>query len=286
MRIVVWGNGNYWRKYAYYVAHKLDVPMIVDNNALEMQPAVTIGDKEVPVRNIEDIQNDDLVLIAVRNTDECCKIEEYLNNLHVKNMRISDYIQQSFISDENTNTETKRYQSSNEIVKFLDVLVPTDACNLRCPYCFVMQNSSFMNEKNIYHSPKYIRAAFSQKRWGGKCFVNLCGNGETLLFEQLVDVVAELIEEGHYVQIVTNATISKRIDELLEKNIDFAHMFMKCSLQYMELKRLKLLNTYAENVKRMHEAGISISVEVTPHDELIPYIDEIKQFSMKNFVCK
>ena len=33
----------------------------------------------------------------------------------------------------------------------------------------------------------------------------------------------------------------------------------------------------------MRSAGCSISIEVTPSDELIPYIDEIKSFSVQEF---
>ena len=60
-------------------------------------------------------------------------------------------------------------------------------------------------------------------------FINFCGAGETLLCHSLVQIVNELIKEGHYIQIVTNATISKKIDEFINSDIDLSHLFFKCS---------------------------------------------------------
>lgn len=57
----------------------------------------------------------------------------------------------------------------------------------------------------------------------------------------------------------------------------------KCSFHYMELKKRGMLDTFADNIHRIWDAGASANIEVTPHDELVPYIDEMKEFSMRNF---
>ena len=60
-------------------------------------------------------------------------------------------------------------------------------------------------------------------------------------------------------------------------------MEFKCSFHYLELKKKGLLDRFAENVNRAWKAGASVNIEVTPSDELIPYIDELKEFSMEHF---
>lgn len=61
------------------------------------------------------------------------------------------------------------------------------------------------------------------------------------------------------------------------------HLEFKCSFHYLELKKINKLEIFAENVKRIWEAGASANIEITPSDELIPYIDEVKEFSLKHF---
>lgn len=91
----------------------------------------------------------------------------------------------------------------------------------------------------------------------------------------LVDYVSQLLEEGHYVSIVSNCTLSNHIDEYVSlKPESRKHLFVKASYHYLELKRIGLLDTFFDNVRRLHDAGISLVVEITPNDELIPFADE------------
>ena len=55
-----------------------------------------------------------------------------------------------------------------------------------------------------------MRKALSKERLGGICLINFCGGGETLLPPEIVKYIRVLLEEGHYIMIVTNATVSKR----------------------------------------------------------------------------
>ena len=57
----------------------------------------------------------------------------------------------------------------------------------------------------------------------------------------------------------------------------------KCSFHYLELKKKGWLERFAENVQKIWDAGASANIELAPSDELIPYIDEVKEFSMKHF---
>lgn len=169
------------------------------------------------------------------------------------------------------------------MVRFIDCHVPTETCNLRCTYCYITQKRKFANSiGEIGHAPEEIRKALSKKRLGGVAFINFCAGGETLFGEDILPVVYALLEEGHYVQIVTNGTMSRRFKEIagwpqhiIEK------LFIKFSFHYMELKRMKMIDRFFDNVITVREAGCSISLEITPCDELVPHIEDIKQISLE-----
>ena len=112
--------------------------------------------------------------------------------------------------------------------------------------------------------------------------LNFCGAGETLLCKELLPIIKELLEEGHYCMIVTNGTITPKFDEMIKwpKKLK-SHLFIKFSYHFLELKRLKLTDVFFNNVKKMKDNGISFTVEITPSDEYIPYIPEIKEKSLK-----
>lgn len=173
----------------------------------------------------------------------------------------------------------------DHLKRFLEVYIPTEKCILTCSYCYVSQEGSTSGEITpIGRTPMEIRKALSRKRLGGVCLLNFCAGGETLLGEDLLPVIHELLEEGHYIQIVTNGTITKRFLEISTwKDNLLEHIFFKFSFHYIELKKRNCLELFYNNVRLMRNKGCSISVEIMPHDELIPYIDEIKEVSLKNF---
>ena len=112
----------------------------------------------------------------------------------------------------------------------------------------------------------------------------MCGGGETLLPPYIIELLKELLEEGHYIWVITNGSLNKRFEEISKfpKNLLYRLAF-KFSFHYLELKRLNKLEDYVKNIKLMQDSGASFSIEITPYDELIEYIDEIKEFSLKNF---
>ena len=177
----------------------------------------------------------------------------------------------------------------DKIKKFITCLVPVHACNFRCSYCYLSHhpedNAYGRGIKNFVEPPERITKFFSIERTEGICYFNLCAAGETMLHPQLIELVSELTKQGHYVDIVTNGTISKAIDNLtIQLNDDQKkHLFIKFSFHYLELISRKMLDQYIDNVNKIKQNGISYTIEITPHDELIPYIDEIKEFSMKHF---
>ncbi|MCM1452579.1 MAG: radical SAM protein [Clostridium sp.] len=166
-----------------------------------------------------------------------------------------------------------------KIKRFIELLIPIHACTLRCPYCYVTHRSLFDNTVEPFkYKPKEIRKALSVKRLGGVSLINMCATGETLLSHEVVEIAKELLEEGHYVMIVTNATLSNRIEEITSFPKPLLNrLFFKFSYHYEQLKKRNLLDKFFLNIRRVKESGASFTLEVTPYDELIPIVDELNQ---------
>ena len=166
--------------------------------------------------------------------------------------------------------------------RFLDCYIPITTCNFRCNYCYIALQGEFKDRKlELMYDAKTIRRALSKERLGGPCMINLCAGGETLISQEVIEIIYELLDEGHYLMVVTNGSLTKRFEEIAkfpQKLLD--RLFFKFSFHYLELKRMKLMDRYFGNIKIMDNAGCSYTVEMTPSDELIPYIDEIKQTCM------
>jgi len=164
--------------------------------------------------------------------------------------------------------------------------VPTSICNLRCRYCYLTHREEcYQGEQaNIQYSPEYIAKALSKERLGGVCYFNFCADGETLLTKNIDKYIYEIVKEGHYVEIVTNMTVTPMLDKILnwEKEL-LERVTFKCSFHYLQLVEKNLLETFAENVNKVWKSGCSANIEITPDDELIPYIDKVKAFSLKHF---
>lgn len=167
--------------------------------------------------------------------------------------------------------------------RFIDIHIPVTHCNLQCHYCYVPQN----NLRNTPETPfnydiSTIKKALTVNRLGGVCHFNLCGLGETLIPHETFEVTKALLENGHYVMIVTNGLLTNRIKEFdtlpeeLKKRVGF-----KCSFHYLELKKKKLLNHFFDNIDYIRKSGMSFSLELTPSDELEPYIEAIKDICQK-----
>lgn len=171
-----------------------------------------------------------------------------------------------------------------KIKRFLDCFIPTKTCNLRCHYCYITQQRLFDNELAHFNVEiESFKELFSKDRFGGTCLINLCAGGETLLSDEVLPLSRALIEAGHYVMIVTNGTLSQRFQEVISWPEELRKkLFFKFSLHYLEMLRLNMLERFWQNVKFVKEHNISFTVEVTPSDELIPYIESLKQTCLEN----
>lgn len=174
----------------------------------------------------------------------------------------------------------------DKIKKLILFQIPMSICNFRCHYCYLAQREESYQglQPRMQYSPEQVAEALSMERIGGKAYLNFCADGETLLTRDIDLYIKALVQEGHYAEIVTNLTITPMLDKILswDKHL-LRRVEFKCSFHYLELKKRGLLDVFAENVKKIWEAGASANIEITPSDELIPYIGEIKDFSMEHF---
>ncbi len=173
----------------------------------------------------------------------------------------------------------------DKIKRFIDCHIPVETCNLRCHYCYITQHRRFAaGLPGFSFTSDFIGRALSKERLGGVCLFNFCAGGETMLMPELASYAAALLGQGHYLMIVTNGTAGKRFDEMLKSpKMELERLFFKFSFHYLELKKRNLLNHFVENVQKVKNAGCSFTIEITPCDELAPYIDEIKAFCLPRF---
>lgn len=169
-------------------------------------------------------------------------------------------------------------------VRFFECLLPVTVCNLKCHYCYVMQRDNRrMKMLEMKYSPEHIAYSLRKERVGGVCWISICGSGETLIQEECIEIVYNLLNEGHYVNITTNGTLSKRFDKLIEKCDGglLNHLQVAFSMHYIELKKRNMLDAFFANVKKMRRNGASVLVQLNLCDEYIPFIDEIKEISLR-----
>jgi len=163
--------------------------------------------------------------------------------------------------------------------RFIDIYVPVTTCTLHCHYCYIFHQGLFKNKlPEFKFSPEVVKKTLSKERLGGVCLINMCGGGETLLPPQITDYIKALLENGHYVMVVTNGTVSKRFDEICQFPSELlSRLFFKFSFHYLELKKKNLFSLFFDNIRKMRDVGCSSTLELTPNDESIPYIDDIRQ---------
>lgn len=162
--------------------------------------------------------------------------------------------------------------------------IQNNKCNLRCEYCYYTQREIW-NEYSSIDLPypaEYIAKALSPKRLGGISLINLTGQGETLLCKDIVELTRQLLQLGHYVEIVTNGTIRNRIEEILAFDIDILeHLEFKISFHYTELKKKNMLDSLFETIQLIKERQCSFTLELVPTDSQKKYKDEILLLCME-----
>ncbi|MFH1244019.1 MAG: radical SAM protein [bacterium] len=169
------------------------------------------------------------------------------------------------------------------IKRFIECLLPVTLCNLKCSYCYVLQERRRTNElPKFKYDVKTIAAALSKERLGGISYISICGAGETMIPVELVDIVRALLANGHYVNITTNGTQTTRFNELMEMPTEYrSRLHFAFSFHYLELIKRKQIDVFFNNIKKVRAAGCSFVVQLNMVDEYIPHLDKIRSICVR-----
>lgn len=218
------------------------------------------------------------ILIMAERESSIKAIEKQCDEYGIPHQRVNDFLQEIELMP--VKCQWPQSIQRRRIHKFIELLVHgTTECNFHCEYCYVWRKQEFTQGSiTSEYTAKEIREALSQQKLGGPCHINACALGETLLSKDIVELTYELLEEGHYLSIITNGTITPKIDAILQFPEELLErMFFKFSYHYAELKRTKLSDIFWKNVDKVKNSPCSYSIEITPCDNLIDEIDNIKK---------
>lgn len=159
---------------------------------------------------------------------------------------------------------------------------PNNKCNLRCEYCYLSQLPDWARkDEKFKYSIEHIAKCLAPERLGGPCIINMTGAGETMLQPQIVDLCILLLKQGHFIEFVTNFTVTKVVDEFMKIPAELQEqMEFKISFHYNELKRLNWMDKFFANVDKVQKSNFSFALELMPYDALVPEVDNIMK------ICK
>lgn len=163
--------------------------------------------------------------------------------------------------------------------RFFECLIPITACNLKCSYCYIIQEGRRKNEKaTLNYSPEIIGQGLSIRRLGGISLISITGSGETLIPKELPQIIFEILKQGHYINITTNGTITNRFDEILKFPTEYlSRLHFSFSFHYLELLRARKLNDFFQNIDNVRKKGCSFLLQINLSDEYIPHWETIKK---------
>jgi MoaA/NifB/PqqE/SkfB family radical SAM enzyme len=284
-KVILWGVGATYNKYGYIFREAYDVVALCD------------GDKDKCGKLYDGIEcftydkiGETPVIVMMEKEGYIKEVTDYLESSNIEYYCFNDIFEKTYELYQEVMVE--KYgdfidvEPDNKFIlnKFLDIGVAVHTCNLDCSYCYLPEKNPIKMMKSQVRNPKFVRMALSRKRLGGTALLNFCAAGETLLWKEAPETFYELLKEGHIISVITNGLLTKAIENILEVTGEYAkNLFFKFSFHYEQLKKKGMLDLFAENVKMVQRSKASFSVELMPCDELEPYIEEVMEFSLKNF---
>lgn len=289
--VYAWGAGNIFREYKELVQRYCDIKSVIDRDK-RIQGSIVEGYTCICPDKL--VEENAIVIVMIDNTDAQRDILEYCYDKGILCYTYQEYLdimwdkyEKEILKDNNVILTDYDPNAEEVMKKYIGLIIPENLCNLDCCYCYlsISSNRRFENigRKNP-HVPQYIRYQLRREVLGGSCLIGFTGSGETLLADNFCDVCTELLKEGHYLHIVTNGTPVNKIKEILESAGQYQkHIIFKLSFHYLQLLEKNLLSKFVESVRLIEESEASYTIEVMPHDELIPYISEVLAFSKEHF---
>lgn len=168
--------------------------------------------------------------------------------------------------------------------RFIEVHIPDSTCNLACSYCYLRQKNQSTNSKPVFQYDLDTMLNAIKKDRIGKCMFNMCAHGETMIDRVTMSFIYGVLQEGHYVNIVTNATITNSFKIIMSWPEEFRkRILFIASFHYLELKNKGLLDAYFNNLSEVKKAGCSFFPTMVLSNDYFPYIDEIKSLFIERF---
>ena len=166
--------------------------------------------------------------------------------------------------------------------------LPNNRCNLKCDYCYISQLDQWeLSDGGFKFSAEHMAKCLAASRLGGVCLVNLTAQGETLLYKEIVQLVRGILEQGHYIELVTNATVSRKVEEILALPGELLERLeFKISYHYEELLARGLFDSFARTVTMIQESPASFTLELMPFDAISGKIEEIIAVTESSFGAK
>lgn len=282
--VVAYGIGKCFYSYMERLDLCVCVSCFADSTNKDVGKRI-LGDERICI-NFQDIYDLDNPWVIITTDDENAvkAIKEMFEKRKIPCCHARDILGKYTYADAAPCIQWPKEIQKDRIHRFIDINVNgTTMCNLHCEYCYVWRKEEFKAGTVLSkeHGIEEMRSGLSKDRLGGSCFMNLCARGETLLAQDIVKLIFGLLEEGHFVSVVTNGTVTSRIEEILAFPQEYLdRMFFKISFHYRELARLKLMEKFWDNVNRIRKTNASYTLEITPGDETIPLIPEIKEMSL------
>ena len=230
IQYILFGCGKNFYSYVERLSNWLPLTYYSDNNSQVINKVGRIGHiTGIQVSEITLLKNP-YVIIATDSQVASNQIKQQFDEAGIPNSHISDILRDCDVEIDTIKWPQKIHE--DKISKFIDIdLEDTTTCNFRCEYCYVWRKKDFSGGvETSKYSVAEIRKGLSKEVLGGTCFVNLCARGETMLSKDIVELTYELLDEGHYVSIVTNGTIRRNILKLLQFPDEFQErLFLKIS---------------------------------------------------------
>lgn len=171
---------------------------------------------------------------------------------------------------------------NKKIVKYIHAVQPGTECNLDCSYCYVKKQKNKGEKAQFDYPVEKIINALTKERVGGTAFITYVGGGETVIPKESISIIHGLLENGHFLNIVSNLTYTEGIDKILE----FSEELLKrtsfsISLHYVEFIKKNLKEEFIKNINRLKKADISFHINMTIGEDYLPYLQEIKEFCLQ-----
>lgn len=154
-------------------------------------------------------------------------------------------------------------------------LLVTQRCNFNCPYCRKLEGSELSKQQAIEILNLWAKDGLRNIRFSG---------GEPTLWKPLVEIVYRTKQLGiKRIAVSTNGSANpNKYKELIKAGVnDFSVSLDACCSSTGNIMSGTLGKFYsvAENIRRIYQAGIYISVGVVLTDENIGEVDKIVEFA-------